>query len=105
MFTALLKLFQEPDPHNGLTEIDFEEQNAGYLAAYLRLSASVSAPPDPVAYARDPEEHFLQELLRLSKSDPSSTPPPDTQLNSVSSPLLRLVLAVVCRVCVFEESH
>ena len=80
MFTALLKLFQEPkyidskgegqNPHNGLTEIDFEEQNAGYQAAYSRLAASESAPSDPVAYVADPKEYLAQELLRLSKSDP-----------------------------------
>jgi exportin-2 (importin alpha re-exporter) len=81
MFTALVKLFQEPkyidkkgaeahDPHNGLTDIDFEEQNAGYQAAYSRLAASESATSDPVAYVSDPKEFLAQELLRLSKSEP-----------------------------------
>ncbi|KIM79693.1 hypothetical protein PILCRDRAFT_791278, partial [Piloderma croceum F 1598] len=81
MFTALVKLFQEPkyidkkgaeahDPHNGLTDVDFEEQNAGYQAAYSRLAASESATSDPVAYVSDPKEFLAQELLRLSKSEP-----------------------------------
>jgi exportin-2 (importin alpha re-exporter) len=81
MFTALLKLFQEPkyienkdaetnDPYYGLTSVDYEEQNAGYQAAYSRLAASESAPSDPVAYVADPKEFLAQELIRLSKSDP-----------------------------------
>ena len=49
-FVALSKLFSEPqylstststdDPHAGLTEIDYEEANAGYQAAYSRLAAA-----------------------------------------------------------------
>ena len=81
IFTALLKLFQEPkyhenkdadanDPYYGLTAVDYEEQNAGYQAAYSRLAASESAASDPVAYVGDPKEFLTQELVRLSKSDP-----------------------------------
>lgn len=78
MFTALLKLFQEPkyfkdiegnDPDDTLTEVDFEEQNAGYQAAYSRLAASESLPSDPVAYVGDPKEFLVQEIVRISKSD------------------------------------
>ncbi|KAH7929305.1 Cse1-domain-containing protein [Leucogyrophana mollusca] len=72
-FTALAKLFNEPqyltkstdeaaDASAGLTEIDYEEQTAGYQAAYSRLAASESAPVDPVAYVRDPRE-FLSAAL------------------------------------------
>jgi len=67
MFTALLKLFPEPkyfkgkeaesqDPYFGLTDVDYEDQNAGYQAAYSRLTASESAPADPVAYVGNLKE-------------------------------------------------
>jgi exportin-2 (importin alpha re-exporter) len=80
MFTALLKLLEEPkyfkdqvaegnDPDSALTEVDFEEQNAGYQAAYSRLAASASLPPDPIVYVRDPKEFLTQEIVRISKSD------------------------------------
>ncbi|OCH89837.1 Cse1-domain-containing protein [Obba rivulosa] len=78
-FTALVKLFQEPqhltkkdgeeDPDVGLTNIDYEEQTAGYQAAYSRLAASESGPVDPVAYVRDPREFLGQELVKLSQRD------------------------------------
>ncbi|KAF9463182.1 CAS/CSE protein [Collybia nuda] len=76
-FTSLVKLFSEPqylasvkqdeDPHAGLTEIDFEEQTAGYQAAYSRLAASESVEEDPVAYVRDPQQFVGQELQSFSK--------------------------------------
>ncbi|KAI0825963.1 importin alpha re-exporter [Irpex lacteus] len=77
-FTALARLFSEPqyltkndeDPDAVITSIDFEEQNAGYQAAYSRLAASEGAQVDPVAYVRDPREFLGQELVRLSKTDP-----------------------------------
>lgn len=78
-FTALAKLFQEPqyltskptgdDANAGLTEIDYEEQTAGYQAAYSRLAASESAAVDPVAYVRDPKEFLGTELTRVSKAN------------------------------------
>jgi exportin-2 (importin alpha re-exporter) len=62
-FTALVKLFSEPQylaskegdasGGTGLTEIDYEEQTAGYQAAYSRLAASESGPVDPVGYVGD----------------------------------------------------
>jgi exportin-2 (importin alpha re-exporter) len=81
MFSALLRLFQEPkyfkekdagsqDPYYGITEVDYEEQNAGYQAAYSRLAASESVPVDPVAYAADPKEYLAQQILGLYKSEP-----------------------------------
>ncbi|KAG6868898.1 hypothetical protein C0993_008196 [Termitomyces sp. T159_Od127] len=76
-FGSLVKLFREPqyltnsktdeDPHAGLTEIDFEEQTAGYQAAYSRLAASETPEADPVDYVRDPQQFLGQELVQLSK--------------------------------------
>jgi exportin-2 (importin alpha re-exporter) len=73
-FTALVKLFQEPQHlesrgtdesvQTGLTEIDYEEQTAGYQAAYSRLAASESAAADPVAYVREPRDFLIQEIAR-----------------------------------------
>jgi exportin-2 (importin alpha re-exporter) len=71
-----VKLFSEPqylskskdeEQSTGLTEIDFEEQTAGYQAAYSRLAAAESAPVDPVAYVRDPRDFLGQALV---KADP-----------------------------------
>lgn len=61
---------KDSDPAQGLTEIDHEEQNAGYQAAYSRLAASETAPADPVAWVSDPQAYLGQELIRLSKNDP-----------------------------------
>lgn len=75
-FTALVKLFSEPqylasktedDPHAALTEIDYEEQTAGYQAAYSRLAASESTEVDPVGYVQNPREFLGQELVQFSK--------------------------------------
>ncbi|KAH0580356.1 hypothetical protein H2248_001858 [Termitomyces sp. 'cryptogamus'] len=76
-FGSLVKLFSEPqyltnskideDPHAGLTEIDFEEQTAGYQAAYSRLAASENTEVDPVEYVRDPQQFLGQELVQMSK--------------------------------------
>ncbi|KAH8102322.1 Cse1-domain-containing protein [Cristinia sonorae] len=74
---ALVKLISQPlqlkketgvDPDAGLTAIDYEEQTAGYQAAYSRLAASETEGVDPVAAVRDPREFFGQELVQLSKS-------------------------------------
>lgn len=78
-FGAVVKLFSEPqyltkdkdeDPDAGLTSIDYEEQNAGYQAAYSRLAASETVAIDPVVYVRDPRDFLGQELSRLTKADP-----------------------------------
>jgi len=65
-FTALVRLFSEPQylgsqeggesaagTTTGLTEIDYEEQTAGYQAAYSRLAASEGGPIDAVGYVGD----------------------------------------------------
>ena len=41
-----------------MTEIDYEEQTAGYQAAYSRLAASESGPDDPVGYVGDMRAFF-----------------------------------------------
>lgn len=74
-FTSLVKLFQEPqyltksseaDDAAGFTQIDYEEQTAGYQAAYSRLSASEETVKDPVAYVRDPRDFLGQKLIELA---------------------------------------
>lgn len=78
-FNALVKLFSEPqyltkekdeDPDAGLTAIDYEEQNAGYQAAYSRLAASETTSVDPVAHIAHPRDFLGTELVRLTKADP-----------------------------------
>lgn len=75
-FFTLRQLFENPqhmakdkeeDPDAGLTVIDYEEQNAGYQAAYSRLAASESVRVDPVAYIGDPKDLWNSELTKLSK--------------------------------------
>ncbi|KAG2073841.1 Cse1-domain-containing protein [Suillus decipiens] len=75
-FVSVIKLFSEPqylskskddEQSTGITEIDFEEQTAGYQAAYSRLAAAEGAAVDPVAYVRDPRDFFGQALV---KADP-----------------------------------
>jgi exportin-2 (importin alpha re-exporter) len=48
-----------------MTAIDFEEQSAGYQAAYSRLAASETQEADPVAYVQNPLQFFQQELEKL----------------------------------------
>ncbi|KAI0833709.1 Cse1-domain-containing protein [Trametes gibbosa] len=61
-FEALVKLFrvgqqlakkEDEDPDAGITQVDWEEQTAGYQAAYSRLAAAEGAAVDPVAQVRD----------------------------------------------------
>ncbi|KAG2034488.1 CAS/CSE protein [Suillus americanus] len=72
-FVSVIKLFSEPqylakskdeEQSTGITEIDFEEQTAGYQAAYSRLAAADGAPVDPVAYVRDPQDFLGQALVK-----------------------------------------
>lgn len=76
-YQALVKLFSEPqhlskkadeDPHAGITEIDYEEQTAGYQAAYSRLAASETQEVDPVAYISNPQQFFQDQLEALQKA-------------------------------------
>ena len=80
VFTALVHLFREPkdlapdavdqDPDAGLTTIDFEEQAAGYQAAYSRLAAAESVPEDPAAHVSDVRGFVGRELARTSAAEP-----------------------------------
>lgn len=77
-FTTLVKLFSDPqllksstsssleETENAVTQIDFEEQTAGYQAAYSKLSASESVTFDPVGYVSDPRAYLVEGLNRLS---------------------------------------
>ncbi|KAJ6474605.1 CAS/CSE protein [Mycena vitilis] len=49
----------------GTTDVDQEEQAAGYQAAYSRLAASETVETDPVSYVRDPEEYLRNELQAM----------------------------------------
>ena len=74
-YTSLGKLFserqhfeikKEETTDEAITAIDFEEQDAGYQAAFSRLAASESAETDPVAYVQNPLLFLQQELERLT---------------------------------------
>lgn len=72
LFTALVKQFNEPqylegpkEDSMGMTDIDQEEQTAGYQAAYSQLAASSSAPEDPVAYVQDPRKFLVERLMSM----------------------------------------
>ena len=57
---------KEETSDEAITTIDFEEQDAGYQAAFSRLAASESAETDPVAYVQSPVLFLQQELERLT---------------------------------------
>lgn len=59
------------DPDEALRALDFEEQGAGYQAAYSKLAASETTTEDPVAYiGADVRAYVGQQLSSASKSDP-----------------------------------
>ena len=73
-YSALGKIFGEPqyftksteiEADVAITAIDFEEQAAGYQAAYSRLAASEMPQSDPVGYIPNPLQYFQQELEKL----------------------------------------
>ena len=75
-YTCLGKLFNERQhliskkeeaTDEAITAIDFEEQSAGYQAAYSRLAASESVEADPVAYVQNPLVFLQQGLERLTR--------------------------------------
>ena len=74
-YTSLGKLFnerqhfetkKEETTDEAITAIDFEEQEAGYQAAFSRLAASESAEIDLMAYVPNPLLFLQQELERLT---------------------------------------
>ncbi|KAJ6518618.1 CAS/CSE protein [Mycena sanguinolenta] len=78
-FTSLVQLFRsqylagatasttttDNNTSVGITDIDQEEETAGYQAAYSRLAASETIETDPVGYVRDPEEFLRNELREM----------------------------------------
>ncbi|KAF8148458.1 importin alpha re-exporter [Crassisporium funariophilum] len=79
LYSVLGKLFSEPqhlqDKSSEITDgvmtaIDFEEQTAGYQAAYSRLAASETTEVDPVAYVPNPLQYLQQEQEKLLKQYP-----------------------------------
>ncbi|KAH9023317.1 Cse1-domain-containing protein [Lactarius hengduanensis] len=54
----------------GATEIDLEEQAAGYQAAYSKLAAAGAQAQDVVAYAGDVRVHVAREFTRLLSAEP-----------------------------------
>lgn len=101
-FTTIVKLFHEPqylkdegageDTHSGITDIDCEEQTAGYQAAYSRLAASESPEVDPVGYVRDPRDFLAQELARIAKTDGSQLKMMLEATGAVGRPLLQSLI-------------
>ncbi len=74
---VLIKLVAKPqhpskekgeDEDAGLTSIDFEEQNAGYQAAYSRLAASEGGFVDPVGFVQSPLVFLAQSLRELAQT-------------------------------------
>jgi exportin-2 (importin alpha re-exporter) len=54
----------------GATEIDLEEQAAGYQAAYSKLATAGTPARDVVAYAGDVRVHVAREFTRLLGAEP-----------------------------------
>ena len=54
----------------GATEIDLEEQAAGYQAAYSKLATAGAPAQDVVAYAGDVRLHVAREFTRLFSAEP-----------------------------------
>ena len=52
----------------GLTDIDYEEQTAGYQTAYSRLAASEFSEVDCVGHIRNIQEFLGQQLVEFSKA-------------------------------------
>ena len=63
------QLTQAEDPDEVLRSLDFEEQGAGYQAAYSKLAASETTTEDPVAFVTDPRDFVGQELQKAAKSN------------------------------------
>ncbi|KAI0636204.1 Cse1-domain-containing protein [Trametes polyzona] len=97
-FEALVKLFREgqqlskkddEDPDAGITQIDYEEQTAGYQAAYSRLAAAEAAPVDPVAHVKDLAAFVGQEFAGLSRRFPDVQQWPASTDAAVTGPFLQ----------------
>ena len=53
-----------------MRSLDFEEQGAGYQAAYSKLAASENIAEDPVAYVSNPRAYLGQQLSAAAQRDP-----------------------------------
>ncbi|KAL5498046.1 CSE1_1 [Sanghuangporus vaninii] len=85
-FAELAKLFSESkhlqsaqataaeDPDEVLRTIDFEEQGAGYQAAYSKLAASEGLPEDPVSEVSDPRTFVGESLVSAVSREPRIRP-------------------------------
>ena len=78
LLNLLVGLFKEPkafaaaeDAGTGVTDIDLEEQAAGYQAAYSKLATAAAPPPDVVAYAGDVRSYVAGEVTRLFSTEPN----------------------------------
>ncbi|KAG8908300.1 importin-alpha export receptor [Tulasnella sp. 403] len=60
----------DDDPDVALTAIDYEEQTAGYQAAFSRLAASQPAQFDAASYTKDAVAYTKQELQNALGRDP-----------------------------------
>ena len=58
------------DPDEVLRSLDFEEQGAGYQAAYSKLAASESIPEDPVASITDIRAFVGEKISEAVSRDP-----------------------------------
>lgn len=58
------------DAGTGVTDIDLEEQAAGYQAAYSKLATAAAPPPDLVAYAGDVRSYVTNQFMRLLSTEP-----------------------------------
>lgn len=77
LLDQLVGLFREPkafavaeDAGTGVTDIDLEEQAAGYQAAYSKLAAAATSPPDLVAYVGNARSYVAGEFTRLLSTEP-----------------------------------
>lgn len=78
LLNLLVGLFKEPkafataeDAGTGVTDIDLEEQAAGYQAAYSKLATAAAPLPDVVAYAGDVRSYVAGEVTRLFSAEPN----------------------------------
>lgn len=79
MLSQLAGLFKETNAFattnddgagTGATEIDLEEQAAGYQAAYSKLATAGAPERDVVAYAGNVRLHVAREFTRLLGAEP-----------------------------------
>jgi exportin-2 (importin alpha re-exporter) len=97
----LVKLFHEPqhlaaktgddDANAGYTEIDYEEQTAGYQAAFSKLASSEGAPTDYVSYVGSVQAFVGQQLANMTRVEPQTKALLLAGDASIVRPFLRMV--------------